>query len=64
MMNDADVFIKSADLVKEELDGLLEKPPKTKEIHNVMKEDLGMRYRKVVGISVHANSEKNLVLRQ
>ena len=29
-----------------------------------MKRDLGMRYKKVVHVSVHANSAKNLVLRQ
>ena len=29
-----------------------------------MRNELGMRYRKVVAVSVHANSEKNLVLRQ
>lgn len=29
-----------------------------------MKFDLGMRYKKVVGVSIHANSEKNIVLRQ
>lgn len=34
------------------------------EIRSVMREDLGMRYRKIVPISIHGNSEKNLVLRQ
>ena len=29
-----------------------------------MKEDLGMSYRKVVGVSQHTNSERNRVLRQ
>ena len=29
-----------------------------------MREDLGMRYRKLVPISIHGNSDKNLVLRQ
>ena len=29
-----------------------------------MKKDLGMRFKKVVHVSVHANSPKNLVLRQ
>ena len=29
-----------------------------------MKDDLGMSYRKVVGVSLHTNSEKNMVLRQ
>jgi hypothetical protein len=34
------------------------------EIRDVMKRDLGMRYRKVVAVSVHANGDKNLILRQ
>ena len=29
-----------------------------------MRENLGMRYKKVVPISIHGNSAKNLVLRQ
>ena len=29
-----------------------------------LREELGMRYKKVVAVSVHANSQKNLVLRQ
>ena len=29
-----------------------------------MKKDLGMRFKKVVHVSIHANSDKNLVLRQ
>ena len=29
-----------------------------------MKEELGMSYRKIVTVSLHSNSEKNLVLRQ
>ena len=34
------------------------------EIIKIMREDLGMRYKKVVPISIHGNSTKNLVLRQ
>ena len=29
-----------------------------------MRHDLGMRFKRVKAISIHANSEKNLVLRQ
>ena len=29
-----------------------------------MKQDLGMKFKKVVHVSIHANSDKNLVLRQ
>ena len=34
------------------------------EVRSVMKEELGMSYRKIVTVSLHSNSEKNLVLRQ
>jgi len=34
------------------------------EVRSVMKEELGMRYRKILTVSLHSNSEKNLVLRQ
>ena len=29
-----------------------------------MREDLGMRYRKIKPVSIHGNSDKNLILRQ
>jgi hypothetical protein len=29
-----------------------------------MRQELGMRYRKIKQVSLHSNSEKNLVLRQ
>ena len=34
------------------------------ELAKVLKVDLGMRYRKIKGVSVNTNSERNLVLRQ
>ena len=34
------------------------------EIQKVMRVDLGMKFRKVLPISIHGNSAKNLVLRQ
>ena len=34
------------------------------EVRDVMKLELGMRYRKIKIVSLHSNSEKNLVLRQ
>ena len=34
------------------------------ELRDILKEDLGMSYRKVVAISMQANSDKNLVCRQ
>ena len=33
------------------------------EIRKVMREDIGMKFRKVIPISIHGNSAKNLVLR-
>ena len=37
---------------------------KPKEVHHVLKHELGMSFRKVLPVSVHGNSVKNLVLRQ
>ncbi len=34
------------------------------EVRDVMKQELGMRYKKIKTVSLHSNSEKNLVLRQ
>ena len=34
------------------------------EVRSVMKQELGMSYRKITTVSLHSNSEKNLVLRQ
>ena len=34
------------------------------EVRDVMKYELGMRYKKIKTVSLHSNSEKNLVLRQ
>jgi Trp operon repressor len=33
------------------------------EVRDVMRQELGMRYRKIKQVSLHSNSEKNLVLR-
>jgi len=42
----------------------MEKPFQNWEIRQVMRSKLKMKYKKVVPVSVHANSEKNMVLRQ
>ena len=34
------------------------------QIQNLMKQDLGMRYKKIKKISLHGNSSNNLILRQ
>ena len=38
--------------------------PKQRLIRSVMRQDLDMRYKKVLPVSIHANSQKNLVCRQ
>ena len=40
------------------------KPVTDTMVRSVMREELGMRYRKIKTVSLHSNSEKNLVLRQ
>ena len=40
------------------------KPVTDTMVRSVMREDLGMKYRKIKTVSLHSNSEKNLVLRQ
>ena len=37
---------------------------KSKEISAVMKQQLGMRFRRICDQSIHANSPKNIILRQ
>jgi len=34
------------------------------ELSEILKEDLGMRYRRIKAVTTNTNSEKNLVLRQ
>lgn len=43
---------------------LAEAPVTEQLVRSVMKEELGMSYRKIKTVSLHSNSEKNLVLRQ
>jgi hypothetical protein len=43
---------------------LAEAPVSEQLVRSVMKEELGMSYRKIKTGSLHSNSEKNLVLRQ
>ena len=37
---------------------------KTAEVRSVMKHGLHMRFKKIKNVSLHANSDRNLVLRQ
>lgn len=57
-------FTDSVKSVKKRLSESEEIESKETEIKNVMKLDLKMRYKKLIHISVHANSAKNLILRQ
>lgn len=63
-MNEFNVFIDSVQSVKKCLLDTMEVDASEHEIRNVMRHDLNMRYRKVLPVSIHGNSEKNLVLRQ
>ena len=63
-MNQYNVIIDSAKAVRKALLENDELDATEREIRQVMREDLGMRYRKLVPVSIHGNSEKNLVLRQ
>ena len=63
-MNKADTFVDSAQTVKMALEKDFAMDVTLLEIQKVMKEDLGMTYRKVLPIPIHGNSSKNLVLRQ
>ena len=62
-MNKRDVFIDSVAQVSKELEG--EKCPAVKGhvIRSIMRQDLGMRYKKIAAISWTANSHRNLILR-
>ena len=57
-------FIDSAGYVKTYMKEEHQTDIKPWVIRDVMKIDLDMRYKKVKSVSIHANSPKNLVLRQ
>jgi hypothetical protein len=59
-----DDFIDSAANIKKEIKEKQDEDVSKKQILNVMKKDCELSYRKIKRISVHSNSEKNLVLRQ
>lgn len=63
-MNGEDTFIDSVHTVKKRINEDLKIDVREKMIKNVMKNDLNMRFKKILPISVNANSPKNLVLRQ
>ena len=62
-MNDEDAFIDSAKSVKKKIfeeEGIV---TKEKEVRSVLKNDLGMRFRKLKLVTFKTNSINNLVLR-
>ena len=62
-LNESRAIIDSAKSIVDKVGGLAEAPISEKFVRSVIKEELGMRYRKIKTISLHSNSEKNLVLR-
>ena len=62
-LNQGNAFLDSAQSVKATLKKDLGLEASEFEIKKIMREELGMRFRKVIPISIHGNSAKNLVLR-
>ena len=62
-MNREDAFIDSAGAVRKALKESIGMDASLYEIKRVMHEDLSMKCKKVIPISVHGNSGKNMVLR-
>ena len=63
-MNQEDSFIDSAEDLKKTLKDKIGIEASEYEIRQVMRKQLNMKFKKIVPISIHGNSEKNLVLRQ
>lgn len=63
-MNQLDVVVDSAAAVQKGLKVGYDIEAKLKTVQSVMKDELGMRYRKIVSVSSTGNNPKNLVLRQ
>ena len=60
----ADQIIDSVAMVKQKVEEEYAIRVKKPEIREVMKHQLGMRYKKITDVAVHANCERNLVCRQ
>ena len=56
--------INSAKWLQQELKTHLDLEVKLHEVKSILKEDLGMKFRKIKKSSLHLNSEQNLILRQ
>ena len=57
-------IVDSAKAVAESISTDDRKPVSETMVRSVLRDDLGMKYRKIKTVSLHSNSEKNLVLRQ
>ena len=62
--NDFNCIIDSSKAVANDMNATYAEQVTENTVRSVMKEELDMRYRKIKTISLHSNSEKNLVLRQ
>ena len=63
-MVDEHQVIDSVEKVIKKIDGQHETVLKAPEMRKIMREDLGLRWKKIKEVSLHENSIKNLVLRQ
>ena len=63
-MNEKGEIIDSVDSLKKKLQSEHDIEARKKEITYVLRDELRMRYKKINSVSIHANSIKNLVLRQ
>ena len=63
-MNESKTYIDSVEQVQKVLTKEHKVQAKKQLVGKIMREDLGMRYKKVKSVSIHANSPKNMVLRQ
>ena len=62
-LNEKGSIIDSAAMIAEKLRDDFGMLVKNHEVLKVLKQDLGMSYKKIKPASIHANSPKNLVLR-
>ena len=63
-LNSRDTFIDSSEFVQKSLLETHQINVSKEKIKEVMKKDLGMKYRKIKPVSFHANSPQNIILRQ
>ena len=63
-LNESRHLIDSVQGVVLKVNDITAAPVTEKLVRSVMKDELGMRFRKIKTVSLHSNSEKNIVLRQ